>query len=194
MFTLQWKVSENGSSIYAESAAVRKAVFGIARDVDGRFCVSSISKLFDVQPMPFPTQAQARTWCEGHEGLLLEKQSTPNPGPAGKESVMARDTEEHAVMFPELDDSPEHKKILKLAKSLKKIRDERKEALVQSKEKEDKIQEDLVAAMHEAKVIQFRHVANGTTIEAKIKPHSEKVAVKISAEDDEEEVEESDDE
>ena len=38
-------------------------------------------------------------------------------------------------MFPELDDSPEHKKILKTAKALIKIREDRAEALNESKTK-----------------------------------------------------------
>lgn len=93
-------------------------------------------------------------------------------------------SEEQEVLFPELDDSPEHKKILSLAKKLKKIRDERKEALTESKAQEDKVQEDLVGAMHEAKIECFRVEVKGTVIEAKIKPRSEKVAVKISTSED----------
>lgn len=98
------------------------------------------------------------------------------------------------MAFPELDDSPEHKKILKLAKAMKKIRDERKEALTASKAKVDKIQEDLVTAMHEADIPAFSHKIGESTIEARIKPRSEKVSVKISSggDDDEEDTEDGD--
>jgi len=98
------------------------------------------------------------------------------------------DTQE--VLFPELSDSPEHKKILSLARKLRKIRDSRKEALNESKAKEDETQQDLAESMHAAGIEAFRHVDRGVVIEAKIKPHSEKVAVKVSTEDDDEDSDE----
>ncbi len=93
---------------------------------------------------------------------------------------MAKDVEGQAFIFPELDSSPAHKNILKLAKKLKKVRDMRKEALNESKAEEDKTQESLVGAMHEAGLTAFKH----DSIEVKIKPKSEKVTVKMVADDD----------
>jgi hypothetical protein len=98
---------------------------------------------------------------------------------------------DQTILFPELDDSPEHKKILKLSTALKKIRDERKEALTESKDKEDGIQTDLVTAMHKAGIDAFRQEIGGTVIEVRIKPSSEKVAVKIKASDDDDEDDDS---
>lgn len=82
---------------------------------------------------------------------------------------------EQGVFFPELDDTAEHKAILSLTKKLIKIKDERKEALTESKTQEDKIQSDLVAKMHAAGIKQFRYKG----VEAKIKANSEKVKAKF---------------
>jgi hypothetical protein len=97
---------------------------------------------------------------------------------------MARTKEDdnQEVMFPELDDSPEHKDILKRAKRLINIRDKRKEALVESKAKEDAEQKVLVEAMHKANLTGFNH--KGVKVE--IVESSEKVKAKLEtgAEDD----------
>lgn len=87
---------------------------------------------------------------------------------------------EQANLFPELDDSPEHKAILKLAKKLHKIRAERHAALVESKELEDKTQEDLVGRMHTAKIEKFKF----KTIVVEIVARSEKVKVKLEVEEE----------
>lgn len=87
---------------------------------------------------------------------------------------------EQAALFPELDDSPEHKAILKLAKKLHKIRAERHAALVESKELEDKTQEDLVGRMHTASIMKFKFKA----IVVEIVARSEKVKVKLEVEED----------
>jgi len=78
-------------------------------------------------------------------------------------------------MFPELDDSPEHKKILKTAKALIKIREDRAEALNESKTKEDETQAALVEMLHAAGITKFRH----ESVEVEIKPRSEKVKAKM---------------
>ncbi len=96
---------------------------------------------------------------------------------------MAKD--EQAELFPELGDSPEHKAILNLAKQLQRIRVERKEALTDSKAKEDAAQENLVGLMHEAKLPAFKHGG----IQVNIKPRSERVKIKVLAEDDDDETE-----
>lgn len=87
---------------------------------------------------------------------------------------------EQAALFPELDDSPEHKAILKLAKKLHKIRAERHAALVESKELEDKTQSDLVGKLHDAKLTKFKF----KTIVVEILERSEKVKVKLEVEED----------
>lgn len=84
-------------------------------------------------------------------------------------------------MFPELDKSPEHKEILRIAKSLHKIRADRKEALTQSKQLEDKTQEELVGKLHDAGISKFRHEG----IKLEIVPRSEKVKINVGTEEDE---------
>jgi hypothetical protein len=81
-------------------------------------------------------------------------------------------------LFPELDDSPEHKALLKLAKKLYKIRADRHTALVESKAIEDKTQEELSGKMHDAGITKFKF----KTIIAEIVPRSEKVKVKLEVE------------
>ncbi len=102
---------------------------------------------------------------------------------------MAKDVEGQTFAFPELDSSPAHKNILKLAKKLKKVRDMRKEALNDSKQEEDKTQEALVGAMHECGLTAFKH----DSIEVKIKPKSEKVSVKMVADDEDDGDEDAED-
>lgn len=89
--------------------------------------------------------------------------------------------EEQPPLFPELDDSPEHKALLKLAKKLYKIRADRHTALVESKAIEDKTQEELVGKMHEAGIVKFKF----KTIVAEVIARSEKVKVKLEVEKDE---------
>jgi high-affinity K+ transport system ATPase subunit B len=96
------------------------------------------------------------------------------------EDLMRPSPGEQAALFPELDDSPEHKAILKLAKKLHKIRAERHAALIESKALEDKTQEDLVGRMHTATITKFKF----KTIVVEIVERSEKVKVKLEVEEE----------
>lgn len=89
-------------------------------------------------------------------------------------------TEDQPPLFPELDDTPERKAIIKLAKKLYKIRDERHKALTASKEIEDKTQVELVGKLHEAKIGKFKF----RTLVVEMVERSEKVKVKLEVEDD----------
>lgn len=100
---------------------------------------------------------------------------------------MAVETEDQATMFPELDDSAEHKKLLRAARSYARAKKERDELLGSSKEKCDGLMEKVVAAMHDAKLTRFKH--DGTKCE--LIEGREKVVVKT---DDEEEGEDGEDE
>lgn len=95
------------------------------------------------------------------------------------------ETEGQDVLFPELDKSPLHKKILKSARALFKVRENRKELLGPLKEEEDKLQEQLVGDMHEAKIERFTHAG----LKVEIKPKSERVKIKPDGEEDGEDAE-----
>jgi hypothetical protein len=89
---------------------------------------------------------------------------------------------EQAVMFPELDDSAEHKAIIKAAKKLQKIRSERAETLRGSKEQEEKAEADLVEKLHASNITKFRH----ESIQVELQARAERVKIKIELDDDEE--------
>lgn len=91
--------------------------------------------------------------------------------------------EEQDELFPELSGSAEHKKILKTARELIKIRTARKEALDESKAKEDEIQATLVEQLHNAGITKFQHDG----IKCEIVARSEKVKAKAVVDEDEEE-------
>ena len=91
------------------------------------------------------------------------------------------DDEEQQVMFPELDDSnPQHKTLMKLAKSFHRAKTERDEVLSTAKEKLDAMKEKLIAAMHEAGIKAFDHKG----IKVEIISGVEKVQVKTDTDDD----------
>lgn len=89
--------------------------------------------------------------------------------------------EEQQVLFKELDDSPESKNLMKLARKLARIRAERSQLLGVSKEQEDEVMGKLVTAMNEAKMPAFKH--DGIKVEI-IK--REKAKVTLDVDDDEE--------
>lgn len=84
------------------------------------------------------------------------------------------------ILFLELDDSPEHKTVLKVAKQFHKANAERKNLLSTSKEKVDGLMIKLLGLMHENKLVKFKH--KGVIVEC-IDP-KEKVIVKMDGEDD----------
>jgi hypothetical protein len=88
---------------------------------------------------------------------------------ARKKNVVGDETE----MFPEIDPTkPEDRKMLKAAKKYAKEKADRDALLTTCKEKVDQA---LIAAMHEAKCVKFR----GDGVKVEIFPRGEKVTVEI---------------
>jgi activating signal cointegrator 1 len=110
------------------------------------------------------------------------RQQTPpfDPGQNAKDAAMPKD-EESEVLFAELDNSPEHKRLVKTAKALIKIRADRKLSLEGSKEQEDKVQADLAEQLHAAKITKFKH----DSVIVELIERSEKVKAKLVVEEEE---------
>lgn len=102
--------------------------------------------------------------------------------------AVATEPGEQKPLFPELEDSPEHKAVLKAAKAFAKAKAERDALLSTSKEKVDGLQANLIACMHKANLEKFKHDG----VKAELIKTREKVTVQIG--DDEEEETEGDDE
>lgn len=132
----------------------------------------------------------AMNQCAGDDSTLLvarvfeEETLTPEPG---KESVMPRakkpEPGEQSSMFPELDDSPEHKALLKLAKAANRAKARRDALLSMSKEEVDGCMDKLKAKMHECKLKAFKHGG----VKAKLIDAKEKVIVEVEREETDEE-------
>ena len=190
-WTLFWRTSGFGISA-ANTAGIlnpdgnRRAEFRIKFIDGGKYEISG-----EVAELVTHTQTDwvfkdiddAKMVCEVRNAELI-KQQPPTP-PSGRIETMAKriPTEEQAEMFPELNNSPEHKKIMKTAKALIEIREGRAEALHESKAQEDETQAALVEMLHAAGITKFRH----ESIEVEIKPRSEKVKAKMIVPDPEDE-------
>jgi hypothetical protein len=99
-----------------------------------------------------------------------------------KGHTMGVAVEEDVILFPELDTrKPEHKRLLKLAKTLAKERADRAALLGVSKEKVDAAEGKVIAQMHECGLKKFRY--DGVTTE--IIDGKEKCTVAIEDEDEE---------
>ncbi len=89
---------------------------------------------------------------------------------------------EQGNMFPDLDKSkPEEAKLIRLAKTWIKIRDDRKEALDEAKAKEDTAHDAMVELAKSLKIEAFSVGGREVTIE-----HTDKAKVKTSKVSDEE--------
>lgn len=86
------------------------------------------------------------------------------------------------VLFPELDDSPAHKKLLRAARAFHKAKSERSQLLKTAKEKQDSAESTLVGLMHENKIEKFRH--DGMTVE--VFNGKEKAVVKVEGDEEDE--------
>ncbi len=89
--------------------------------------------------------------------------------------------EETGSLFPELDqDNAKHVAVLKAARAYAKAKQQRSEVLSTAKEKEDGAMGKLLAAMHEAGLVKFKHGG----VRGEIIPSKEKCQVRIEDEDD----------
>lgn len=91
--------------------------------------------------------------------------------------------EEQKNLFPELDDSPEHKAIARQAKKFAKAKAARDEMKTTAKEEQDAEEKKLIEMLHEAKLTAFKHGG----MKVNILPTSEKVRVRLDDEDAEDE-------
>lgn len=86
------------------------------------------------------------------------------------------------VIWPELDDSAEHKAVMSAAKKFHRCKQERLEVLGQLKEKQDNAELRLIGLMHENKLTKFKHKG----LEVEISDGREKATVRTDDDSDDE--------
>lgn len=97
---------------------------------------------------------------------------------------------DQTIMFPELDDSPEHKALMKSVRKFVKVKQNRDEVLGTQKQECDKAMEDVIVKMKAANISKFHH----QSLSVEIIPGKEKVKVKMDPEEGDDPDDESSDE
>lgn len=129
-----------------------------------------------------------KAWQRGVGKSQSEPETQTGENSPKESQVAKRETEVQDNLFPELDDSPEHKSLLKAARKYIRVKAARDEVLGIQKQEMDKAMEDVIAKMDAAQIPKFHH--DSLTVE--IIDGKRKVKVKIDDGEDESEDEESD--